>query len=157
MAYCPKCGTPVASENTYRSHYEDERRIIHSFGIAIVATLAVIAIILVALIVTGLVPNNPYTGPFGSGQLQTRSVSPYRLHIRPSQQRLPIHITQADTYTVNVTTDTNLVKYLDVTVSGSTLNVKLKPGVGTMTTTLKSRNHNARPPSTTVLGESSPT
>jgi hypothetical protein len=121
MAYCPKCGTPVAAENTYRSHYEDERRIIHSFGIAIVATLAVIAIILVALIVTGLVPNNPYTGPFGSGQLQTQQFPLTDFTSVQASNGFSIHITQADTYSVNVTTDTNLVKYLDVTVSGSTL------------------------------------
>ncbi len=137
MAYCPKCGTPVAVQERYqRVRHEDKA--IYSLAIAGGATLAAVAIIIVALIAVGLLPavQMPF-GQVGSGHLQTQQVALSDFTTLDVSSGFNIQITQASTYSINITTDDNLQQYVDVYKTGNTLTVKMKPALGYTTTVLK--------------------
>jgi len=136
MAFCPKCGTPVAHYSTQqpvRSRSGSPGYV----GVSLVVALAAVAIIIVALIVGGFLPIgiNPI---IGSGHSQTKNYNITDFTAVSASNGFNIVITQGSTYSVEVTADDNVISSLQVYKAGSTLHVELKP-VSVTTTVLRAR------------------
>ncbi|MCW4029240.1 MAG: DUF2807 domain-containing protein [Candidatus Bathyarchaeota archaeon] len=134
MAYCPKCGTAVAAPYTYENqrdyHRDGHRREGYGapFGIAlaVVASLVIVGVILIALAVVGLLPGSwaPF-GTVGSGNMTTQEFAVTDFTGVAAGNGFQVIITQGTTYSVKVTTDDNLQQYVDVQKSGDTLRVRM--------------------------------
>ena len=73
--------------------------------------------------------------PFGtqlvpSGPLVTQDFDLANFSAVAAGSAFQVEITQSDSYSVSVTVNENLVERLDVGVSGNTLRISLKPGIG---------------------------
>ena len=73
--------------------------------------------------------------PFGtqlvpSGSLVTQDFDLANFSAVAAGSAFQVEITQSESYSVSVTVNENLVERLDVGVSGSTLRISLKPGIG---------------------------
>ena len=83
--------------------------------------------------------------PFGtqlvpSGPLVTQDFDLANFSAVAAGSAFQVEITQSDSYSVSVTVNENLVDRLDVGVSGNTLRISLKPGIGlTGAATLKAK------------------
>ena len=136
MAYCPKCGTPVAVQSYQRVRHED--RTFESLAIAGVAVVVAVAVLVVALVVVGLIPTIGIGSHVGSGHLSTQQVALSEFNGVDAGYGFNVVITQGSNYSVSITTDDNLQQYVDVYKTGSTLYVRLKPNIGgVQTTTLR--------------------
>jgi hypothetical protein len=83
--------------------------------------------------------------PFGtqiapSGPLVTKDYDLGNFSAVAAGSAFQVEITQSDKYSVSVTVNENLVERLDVGISGNTLRISLKPGIGlTGAATLKAK------------------
>jgi len=137
MAYCPKCGTPVTAQAPHRPYrYED--RFFPTALFAVAGVIIAAAIIVVALLAIGVLPGfqMPF-GQVGSGHLQTQQYNLTDFTAVSASGGFTVQVTQGSTYGVKVTTDDNLIQYLNVREEGNTLLLELKPGFGYQTTELK--------------------
>jgi hypothetical protein len=126
MAFCPKCGTSTAIPRSYPPRRYENRPIGWSFGLAIVAVLVAIVIIFVALIVAGLLPIA--VGPFGekpSINLQTQQMDLTGFTAVDAGYGFDVIIKQGSNYSVKITTNENMMQYMDVKVVGQTLDIKV--------------------------------
>ncbi len=92
----------------------------------------VAAVVVISIIVFGMIgswwPLRPVTGPVtGSGNLVTIDKSFSDFTAVDASWGFKVTITKSDTYDVSITIDDNLVDYLQVSKSGSTLRIGLKP------------------------------
>lgn len=141
MAYCPKCGAPTAEptatpqERYRRVRYEEN--LLRSVVIA-GAVLVGIAVIVIALVAVGLIPSIGIGAPVvGSGNVQTQTKAIADFTAVSASSGFTVQITQGSTYSVNITADDNILQYVEVTKTGSTLNIGIRPLLGYQTTTLK--------------------
>ena len=105
--------------------------------IAIIAVAAVVAIIvIVALIFASGASFFPPT-VVGSGHLVTHQESFTGFTSVTVESGFRFAIIQSSSYSVNVTTDDNLLSYVQVTKTGNDLSVGLKPGYSYLSPTLK--------------------
>ena len=105
--------------------------------IAIIAVAAVVAIItIIALIVASGASFIPQT-VVGSGHLVTHQENFTGFTSVTVESGFRFAIIQSSSYSVNVTTDDNLLGYLQVTKTGNYLSVGLKPGHAYLSATLK--------------------
>lgn len=89
--------------------------------------IVVITVVFITLLsLTGCVFTNVITG---SGNLQTKEFSFSGFNKIDVGSVFEANITRSDSYQVSVTIDDNLVNYLDVTQSGDTVHIALKPFV----------------------------
>ena len=102
--------------------------------IAVAAMVAIIAIIaLIAASSTSFIPKMVV----GSGHLVTHQENFTGFTSVTVESGFGFAITQSSSYSVNVTTDDNLLSYLQVTKTGNYLSVGLKPGYAYLSATLK--------------------
>ena len=87
----------------------------------------VLALALVAVLLVGCVPLGPTTSITGSGHPMTKDFDLAGFTKVAAGSAFQVEITQGDGYSVSVTVDDNLVDRLDVTKSGDTLRIYLKP------------------------------
>ena len=136
MSYCPKCGTPVASQMSSQPvRYQDRSMIYLTVGI--IAAVAAVVIIIAALIAVGLIPGGPVGPIIGSGNVQTQQIIHSDFTAIQVSSGFNVQIIQSSNYSIKVTADDNILKYILVDKTDSTLTIRLKPGIGFTTTTLK--------------------
>jgi hypothetical protein len=137
MTYCPKCGTPVAIQETYRPARYDDRGL-NTIALAGVATLVAVVIIIIAIVSIGLIPSGGFPGPIiGSGDLQTQQINVTDFTGVEAGNGFNVQITQASNYSIKITAQENILQYIDVNKTGSTLTIKLRSGIAFTTSTLK--------------------
>jgi hypothetical protein len=136
MAYCPKCGTPVAVQERYQRVRHEEKLL---SSVAIVGIVLVcVAVVAIALVIVGLIPAIGIGAPvIGSGNVQTQQKDLTDFTAVEAGAGFNVQITQGSTYSVSVTTDDNILQYIEVNKAGSTLTIGLRPSLGYQTTTLK--------------------
>ncbi len=89
-----------------------------------------VALILIMGVLTGIIGCIPGVGPTvtGSGKLAAWDFD-YRDFTKvEAGYAFDVEITEADSYLVRITIDDNLYDYLDISKSGDTLYIRLKPG-----------------------------
>lgn len=85
--------------------------------------------LLLAILAAGCLPIGPL-GPAvtGSGRLATREMDLTGFSRIEASSAFALDVTQADATSVSITADDNLFDYLDVSVAGDTLRLRLRPG-----------------------------
>ena len=126
--FCSKCGAAIYAKRDMKA--ERPRRDESSKLIPIVVIVA--AVIIISIIAFGMMgswwPLRLVTGPVtGSGNLVTLDKSFSDFTAVDASWGFKVTITKSDTYNVSITIDDNLVDYLQVTKSGNTLHIGLKP------------------------------
>jgi hypothetical protein len=133
MAYCPKCGTPIAiQQQPYENRRRNESKPLNPLVIVGIVVLAVAAVAIVLVFVWG----GGLFGHVGSGQLSTQNFDIDVFTAVSPSGGFNVEITQGSIYSVKVTTDDNLQQYVDIHKVGSTLEIQMQPG-GYQTTALK--------------------
>ena len=136
--FCPKCGTQVGTQTTGRREASSSRRkglnpwILA--GIAVLAAIVLIAFVAGALFLAGMLPISQIVG---SGNLRTQDENVSDFTIVDVGSGFTAEITRASTYKVSITADDNMFEYIQVIKAGSTLTVRLTPGLSILTSTLK--------------------
>ena len=88
-----------------------------------------LSLVVVVLLLAGC--SVPFTTQLsGSGPAVTKDYDLARFTAVAAGSAFQVEITQSDKYSVSVTVNENLVERLDVGVSGDTLRIYLKPGIG---------------------------
>jgi hypothetical protein len=88
-----------------------------------------LSLVVVVLLLAGCTV--PFTTQItGAGPVVTKEYDLARFTAVAASSAFQVEITQSATYSVAVTVNENLVESLDVSVSGDTLRIGLKPGVG---------------------------
>lgn len=126
--FCSKCGVALYAKRDVKA--KRPRRDDSSKLITIVVIVA--AVIVISIIAFGMMgrwwPLRPITGPItGSGNLVTIDKSFSDFTVVDASWGFEVTITKSDTYDVSITIDDNLVDYLEVSKSGNTLRIGLKP------------------------------
>ena len=123
--FCSKCGTALRAERgrkAERSRHDDSSRLLPIIVI-------VVAVVVISIIGFGMIgrwwPLRPVTG---SGNLVTLDKSFSDFTVVDAGWGFEVTITKSDTYGVSITFDDNMIDYVQVSKSGSTLNIGLKPG-----------------------------
>jgi len=132
MRFCPKCGTPVGQR---APRYERARRS-SPFPIVLIAVIA--GTLFFGLILAPFLLGHwsPLGTIVGSGHPVTQN-QPFSDFTSVSvSSGFAFAITQASSFSVKTTTDDNLQNYVQVSKSGSTLTVELKPGYSITTSAL---------------------
>lgn len=136
--FCSKCGTPVALQAVERREtIRQARKPISPLAIAGIATLVIIIVVGLiagALILAGIFPVGRVVGS-GNVQMQERSFSNFSTV--DVNSGFKVQISQAASYRISITTDSNVLNYVQVFETGSTLTIRLQPGIGFQTTVLK--------------------
>ena len=123
--FCSKCGHPLhalTGKKAERPRRDDSSKLIPI--VVIVAAVVVISIIAFGTM-GSLWPLRPVTG---SGNLVTLDKSFSDFTAIDAGWGFEVTITKSDTYSVSITVDDNMVDNIQVSKSGSTLNIGLKPG-----------------------------
>jgi hypothetical protein len=136
--FCSKCGTLVAMNTVERKEPVKHKRRRMSplavIGIAVIAVVLVAALIAFLLLLAGLVP---FSGVVGSGNLRTQEEALSDFAIVDVGSGFKVAITEASSYSVSITADDNLFDYIQVTMTGNTLTIRLEPVVILHASTLK--------------------
>ena len=98
-----------------------------------------LALVLVVLLLAGCVPVGFTNSITGSGRTVTKDFDLAGFTKVDAGSAFEVAITSGDNYSVAVTVDDNLVDHLDVTKSGDTLRIHLKPSLSIRNTTMKAR------------------
>lgn len=133
--FCPKCGSPVSSQVSETAGAVGQRRT--PLSPTSIAMIGIGAVLLFAVISISLGFLNPTGTIVGSGNLITREEAYSGFTSVSVNSGFKFYITHSDSYRVTVTSDDNLVNYLEVTKSGGTLHIVLKPGYSIQSTSLK--------------------
>ena len=123
--FCSKCGAPLHAVRDRKA--EHPRRDDSSRFLPII--VIVVAVVVISIIGFGMIgrwwPFRPITG---SGNLVTLDKSFSDFTAIDAGWGFEVTITKSDTYSVSITVDDNMIDNIQVTKSGSTLNIDLKPG-----------------------------
>ncbi len=104
-------------------------------GFALIAAVIVIAL-LAAVFFSGLFP---FGFIVGSGNLQTQEKSLSDFTIVNVHNGFQVEITKANTYSIEVTADDNVIQHVEVTKTENTLTIQLEPGFGYQSPTLRAK------------------
>lgn len=136
--FCSKCGTPVTTRTLEKTErIGRQRKSLNPWaiaGIAVLATVVVVALIAIPLLLGGLLPLGQVIGS-GNARTQTETVSDFTTV--GVGNGFKVQLTQASDYKVIITADDNLFNYIQVTKTGSTLTIRLTPGFSYQSSTLK--------------------
>jgi len=123
--FCLKCGTPLHAMRGRKA--ERPRRDDSSRFLPII--IIVVAVVVIGIIGFGMIGRWwPLRPVIGSGNLVTLDKSFSDFTVIDAGWGFEVNITKSDTYSVSITVDDNMIDYVQVTKSGSTLNIGLKPG-----------------------------
>jgi hypothetical protein len=99
----------------------------------------VLALALVVVLLVGCVPVGFTTTLTGSGHTVTKEFDLAGFTKVSAGSAFEVEISQGDGYSVVITVDDNLVDQLDVTKSGDTLRVQMKPSLSLRNTTMRAK------------------
>jgi hypothetical protein len=123
--FCSKCGAEITTD------FEATRRPVRRkqiFGLPSGIFIVVITII-IALAGVGLIYSNILSGTVtGSGKLITEDKEFSNFEVVNAEKGFNVEITQSTSYSVSITADENVINKIQVTKTGNTLNIGLKPG-----------------------------
>jgi hypothetical protein len=130
--FCPKCGTPVNQQapQSYRTRRNSP------FPIALIAVIAGVLILALVLVPLFLGQWSPLGTIVGSGQVVTQNQPFSDFSSVSFSSGFEFAITQSNSFSVKTTTDENIQNYIQISKSGDTLAVELKPGYSITTSTL---------------------
>jgi hypothetical protein len=131
--FCPKCGTPVSQQAP--QSYGTKRNT--PFPVALVAVIVGALILAFILVPLFLGQWSPLGTILGSGHTVTQD-QPFSDFTSVSiSSGFEFVITQSNSFNVKTTTDDNIQNYIQISRSGDTLTVELKPGYSITTSTLR--------------------
>ena len=133
--FCPKCGTPVKNQVMEKQVRARQRSMSPWLiaGIVIVAVIVLIGIIFVAFLFGGFLP----FGRVGSGNIITREEPINDFSAVEVGSGFNVQVLQASSYRVLITADDNLIDDIQVSKSGNTLQISLRPFVSFTASSLK--------------------
>jgi len=112
-----------------------KRDAISSLTLVIIVVIVAIAVI-ATVVFTGFLPS--LTGTIvGSGKLVTKDMDFSDFAALDIESGFKIEITQSSSYSISITADDNVMKRVEVSKTGDTLKIGLKPGIEYKTLTLK--------------------
>jgi hypothetical protein len=131
--FCPKCGTPVNQQvpQSYRTRRNSP------FPIALIAVIAGVLVLAFVLVPLFLGQWSPLGTIVGSGHRVTQNQPFSDFSSVSVSSGFEFAITQSNSFSVKTTTDENLQNYIQISKSGDTLAVELKPGYSITTSTLR--------------------
>ena len=136
--FCSKCGTPVGIQGVERAQAARPARRSMSplmiAGIAVLAIVVVAALIAIPLLLGGLLP---FGRVVGSGNARTQQETMSDFNVVDVGSGFRVHIAHSNSYKVSITADDNLFQYIQVFKTGSTMTIRLTPGVSVQSSTLK--------------------
>ncbi len=134
--FCPSCGTavgPAVAEPVRRR----ERRPVSTL------TIALIVVLVVAVIVTAIAATvffgvwHPFGRVVGSGNLVTQEEYFSDFTVVEVGSGFTVEITQSSSYSISITSDDNVLDYIQVSKTGDTLEIRLKWGYSYQESTLR--------------------
>ena len=133
-SFCPRCGTPVSPSFTPPYAARRERRTYSYVPIAVIAGVLFLALI---LFVGFFYSWSPFGTIVGSGNVVTQDRSFSGFSSVGVSSGFSFVITQSSSYSVRTITDANIQDYIQISQSGGTLSVGLKPGYSVTTSILR--------------------
>jgi hypothetical protein len=122
--FCPKCDISVAAQ-TNNSKNNVKGRKTRSLGLVAVVLLAIAIVIFAVMFTTG------------TANIETQQYTIKDFTDVSAGNGFSLQITRGNVYSINVTTDSNRQDRVDVSKSGGTLIIKLKPGLSFSASQLK--------------------
>lgn len=136
--FCPKCGTPVALQvGERREAIRQVRRPMSPLAIAGVAILVIVVVVGLVAAALWLGGMFPFGRVVGSGNVQTQERSFSNFSTVNVDSGFRVQISQAASYRISITTDDNVLNYVQVFETGTTLTIRLQPGMSFQTTVLR--------------------
>jgi len=136
--FCPKCGLAVdspARRSARESLDKPRRKPIGTMTIALI--VIVVAVVIVGLLSTVFLLGGWHVGEVvGSGDLVTNQEFISDFTAVDAESGFNVEISQSNSYSVLVTTDDNIMDYIEVKKSGDTLMVGVKWGYSLRSVTL---------------------
>jgi hypothetical protein len=132
-SFCPKCGTPVIQQAP-QAHRTGNSRPFPIIPIVVVVGVLILALVLVPLFLGHW---NPLGTIVGSGNQVTENRQFSDFSSVSVSSGFAFIITQSDSFSVKTTTNENIQNYIQVSKSGDTLSVGLKPGYSIATSILR--------------------
>ncbi len=133
MSFCPKCGAPV--QPSAAPPYATTRRRANPYLPAAIVGGVLLLILIVFLVLSSSFI--PLGSVVGSGNVVTQDRSFSGFSSVSISSGFTFVLSQSSTYDVRTITDNNIQDYVQVSQSGNTLTVMLKPGYGVTTSTLR--------------------
>jgi hypothetical protein len=103
-------------------------------GIVVLVIVVVVALVAIPLLLGGF---TPFSRVVGSGNVSTEEKNLSDFTVVKVGSGFKVQITQSNSYRISITADDNLFGYIQVTKTGSTLTIRLQPGLSFQTSTLK--------------------
>ncbi len=103
-------------------------------SVAVIVIVAAVAIIAIPLLLGGRLPVSRVDGS-GNVENQERNLTDFSSVAVESGFK--VEISQATSFKITVTADDNVLSYIQVTKTGSTLTIRLQPGISFHTTVLR--------------------
>ena len=137
--FCPKCGTPVETQTIEKTDRAGPRRTMSPLtiaGIVLLALVVVGAVIAIPLLLGGIFS---FSRVVGSGNVETQEFYLSDFAIVEAGSGFKVQITRATSYKIEITADDNLFEYIQVTKTGDTLSIRLRPAMSYQTTALTAK------------------
>jgi hypothetical protein len=141
VKFCPQCGTPVTPLvfRPERRIGREERRPITTRTLALISILVAVAV--VSVVATALFSGfwHPYGRVVGSGNLINEEMGFSDFTKINVGSGFKVEITQSSSYGVNLTADDNVFDYIETSLKGDTLTIRLKWGYSYQSLTLRAK------------------
>ncbi len=137
--FCPACGTAVGPPvvGPERRREMRARRPISTLTIVLIVVLVAAVIVTAIATVVFLGLWHPFGRVVGSGNLVTHEEYFSDFTVVEVGSGFTVEITQSGSYSINITTDDNVLDYVQVSQTGDTLEIRLKWGYSYQQSTLR--------------------
>ncbi len=140
VKFCPKCGMATsfsAGQSKSVPLSKSKKKPISTMAIVLI-------VIVVAVVVVGLISTvfffggwSPFGAVVGSGNLVTNEQPFSDFTSVDARSGFLVEISKSNEYSILVTTDDNVMEFIEITKSGDTLNIGVKWGSSIRSTTMK--------------------
>jgi len=154
LKYCSKCGTEIDEGVKFcpKCGMTTSLSAGHSKSVPLskskkkpISTMAIVLIVIVAaVVVVGLISTvfffggwSPFGAVVGSGNLVTNEQPFSDFTSVDARSGFLVEISKSNEYSILVTTDDNVMEFIEITKSGDTLNIGVKWGSSIISTTMK--------------------
>jgi hypothetical protein len=149
MAYCSNCGAHLEAEDNFCRRCGSPIDGIHRkeavkpnkesmSPLAIVGlSLGAIAFVVILIVLVLISAYAPFGVIVGSGIMQSRQEAFSDFSVLEISNGFDVQINQADSFSVLITTDDNVMEYIEITKTGDTLRIRLMPSIHFRISTIK--------------------